>query len=112
MENFQTIKWATKWASERIPTGTKMQDRGTLPIAECPRCCGEEMGTPNHICTCPKANILWRELQDIMAKWAANNNTVPGLVAAILASIHQWHQHETPILNTSRAHNIRNAFNA
>eukprot|EP00957_Ditylum_brightwellii_P020938 1578625-Ditylum_brightwellii.AAC.1 len=37
MKIFYTIKLATKWASERIPTGMEMQDRGAWPTADCPR---------------------------------------------------------------------------
>eukprot|EP00957_Ditylum_brightwellii_P154899 11789595-Ditylum_brightwellii.AAC.1 len=65
-----------------------MQDRGTWSDASCPRNCGEEMETTDHIYTCQKANTLWRKLQQILTKWAIKNNVAPGLLTAILLGLH------------------------
>eukprot|EP00957_Ditylum_brightwellii_P136289 10394263-Ditylum_brightwellii.AAC.1 len=61
-----------------------MYDRGEWSTAQCPRCCGKEMETTDHVYIYPKANILWRKLQNITAKWAANNNTAPRPMATTL----------------------------
>eukprot|EP00957_Ditylum_brightwellii_P094100 7164187-Ditylum_brightwellii.AAC.2 len=70
------------------------------------------METMEHVFTCPKVNIIWRELQQTMSKWASNNNAAPGLMAAILSGIHQWQQHDLPIPNNSLPQDIKEAFNA
>eukprot|EP00957_Ditylum_brightwellii_P062779 4764154-Ditylum_brightwellii.AAC.1 len=60
--SFMQRKWLTKWAAEKIPTGTEMEDRQAWKNAACPMKCGEEMEDPEHIITCRKTNPLWREL--------------------------------------------------
>eukprot|EP00957_Ditylum_brightwellii_P020939 1578625-Ditylum_brightwellii.AAC.2 len=69
------------------------------------------METTDHVFTCPKAHIIWRELQHIMAKWARNNNAAPRLMVVVLAGIRQWQQHKSPIQNPSLPHDIKDAFN-
>jgi hypothetical protein len=107
---FNNLKWATKWAAERLPTGAEMQDRGNWPDASCPRNCGEEMETTDHVYTCHKANTLWRKLQQILTEWAIKNNAAPGLLAAILSGLHQWRDHEDPIPQTCLTEEVKEAF--
>eukprot|EP00957_Ditylum_brightwellii_P111371 8494467-Ditylum_brightwellii.AAC.1 len=64
--SFMQRKWSTKWAAEKIPTGTEMEDCQAWTNGACPRKCGEEMEDPDHIITYRKANPLWRELQSIL----------------------------------------------
>eukprot|EP00957_Ditylum_brightwellii_P094627 7206843-Ditylum_brightwellii.AAC.1 len=49
--SFTQRKWLTKWAAEKIPTGTKMKDCQAWSNAVCPRKYGEEMEDPEHIIT-------------------------------------------------------------
>eukprot|EP00957_Ditylum_brightwellii_P113462 8650514-Ditylum_brightwellii.AAC.1 len=88
--SFMQRKWSTKWAAEKIPTGTEMEDHQTWTNAACPRKCGEEMEDPEHIITCRNANPLWRELQSILLSWGAKNAAAPGLMASIVHGLHNW----------------------
>eukprot|EP00957_Ditylum_brightwellii_P131469 10027086-Ditylum_brightwellii.AAC.1 len=93
--SFTQRKWSTKWAAEKIPTGTVMEDCQAWTNAACPQKCGEEMEDPKHLITCRKANPLWRKLQSILLSWGAKNAAAPGLMASIVHSLHSWRDDET-----------------
>eukprot|EP00957_Ditylum_brightwellii_P165416 12594028-Ditylum_brightwellii.AAC.1 len=81
-QNFIQRKWATKWAAEKIPTGSEMEDRGAWDNAKCSHKCGEELEDPGHVTICPNTNQLWTNNQHILLQWGAKNAAAPGLMAS------------------------------
>eukprot|EP00957_Ditylum_brightwellii_P144801 11029169-Ditylum_brightwellii.AAC.1 len=94
-QNFFQHKWATKWAAEKIPTGSKMEDWKAWDNATCPQQCGKELEDPEHIILCPKVNQLWRNIQQVILMWGAKNAAASCLMEAFVQGLHQWHERDT-----------------
>eukprot|EP00957_Ditylum_brightwellii_P119446 9113121-Ditylum_brightwellii.AAC.1 len=71
-----------------------MEDRQLWDSAKCPRNCGEEMETPEHVVQCCKANNLWTKAKSILIEWGQKNKAAPGLMATFLTGIDKWRNHE------------------
>eukprot|EP00957_Ditylum_brightwellii_P100648 7671935-Ditylum_brightwellii.AAC.1 len=54
-------KWATKWAAEKLPTSSEMEDRKACDNTICLHKYSEELEDPEHIILYSKANCLWRK---------------------------------------------------
>eukprot|EP00957_Ditylum_brightwellii_P204691 15340427-Ditylum_brightwellii.AAC.1 len=62
--------------------------------AACQRYCIKDMETTEHVFACPKADMIWRELQQILVSRVAYNNLIPGLMAALLSRVYHQQPHE------------------
>eukprot|EP00957_Ditylum_brightwellii_P022420 1691848-Ditylum_brightwellii.AAC.1 len=95
-QNFIQMKWATKWATEKILAGSEMENRGAWDNTKCPHKCGEELEEPEHVIVCPKANQLWIDIQQILLQWGAKNTAAPSLMASFAQGLHQWREGVNP----------------
>eukprot|EP00957_Ditylum_brightwellii_P111086 8470870-Ditylum_brightwellii.AAC.1 len=91
---FQWKFWSSKMASSFIPTGAVMEDQGLWENSKCPRDCGEELETSEHVLTCPKANAKWTQLSTILKDWGRNADADPAMIQAISDGISSWRSEE------------------
>ena len=110
-KNFFTNRWESRWAIGTIPTGTEMEDRNAWDSAACPRNCGEQMETPEHVYQCKKADQLWSKAKQILIEWAWLNKAKPGLVPTLLSGISQWRTYDEPNPSDVKEPELVEAFN-
>jgi hypothetical protein len=81
--------WLTKFAAGHNGVYARLEQRGQVASALCPRC-HDEIETPEHVLSCRYGDPRFEECAPVLMKWGRKSGAAPGLMETIVEGIADW----------------------